>query len=49
MSTERGDLFENETSSNCCGAKVYAGGLCKDCGEHCEAIADEDELPEQTD
>ena len=41
MSMEYNDLFE-EGSSNCCGAKVYLPGICSDCKEHCEAVAEEE-------
>lgn len=27
-----------EVESNCCGAKVYLGGICADCKEPCEII-----------
>lgn len=34
--------MEEDGSSNCCGAKVYMG-ICADCKEHCEAVADDDD------
>lgn len=29
--------------SNCCGAPVKWADICSDCGEHCEAIEEEDD------
>ena len=43
--TELRDL-ELEGVSNCCSAKVYEGGWCADCKDHCEAVSEEtDERP----
>jgi predicted amidophosphoribosyltransferase len=35
MSADHQDLYQQGTSSNCCGATIKTNGLCSDCGEHC--------------
>ncbi len=37
MSVELTDVRSGESS--CCGAPVYLGGLCSDCGEHCSDVS----------
>jgi bacterioferritin-associated ferredoxin len=42
-SIELKDLSREGYISNCCGAKVYEGDLCGQCGEHCDPVLEEDE------
>ena len=35
------DSYEHGTS-NCCGSKIMTGGICADCGEHCESEEEDD-------
>ncbi len=46
MSFDATDAFTGGTS-NCCGARIYMGDLCAECGEHCEDEEDEDEESEE--
>lgn len=47
MSTDYQDLYQQGTSSNCCGAIIKTNGLCSDCGEHCEDEEDFEHSDEQ--
>ena len=42
MSFDPLDAFEGG-DSDCCGARILMGGICFECGEHCEAQQDEDD------
>lgn len=45
MSTSIHDIIETEKMSNCCGSSMYELGdnyLCRDCGDHCEAVSEEE-------
>ncbi len=35
------DFIDRSSSSDCCDAPIVQGGMCSECGEHCEP-ADED-------
>lgn len=41
------DLIDRSAESNCCGAPIYLGDLCLDCGEHCQDERDEPEVEEE--
>ncbi len=43
MNTELKDLSKEGYISNCCGAKVYQGDLCGQCGEPCDPVLEEDD------
>lgn len=46
MSHNYYDSFEGG-NSDCCGASILLGGICNDCGEHCEEMdVDNDENSE---
>ena len=40
MSHEYWDSFESG-ESDCCGAAIYLGNICKKCGEHCDTRKEE--------
>lgn len=47
MSTDHQDLYQQGTSSNCCGAIIRSNGLCSDCGEHCQDEGEDGPTDEQ--
>lgn len=44
-SWDSSDSYEYGEVSDCCGAEIIHGDICSDCGEHCDAVSDEDEMP----
>ena len=46
MSMDKSDFYIAGHSSSCCGGAVLLGDFCADCGEHCEAVADDAEEEE---
>lgn len=47
MSYDPADSIIPGVVSNCCGGAVLLGGLCLECGEHCECEGEDDE-PQET-
>lgn len=43
MSQDPEDHIDHGVQSNCCQAPVMGGGMCFECGEHCEAEPVNDE------
>lgn len=43
MSFELSDLYESGVMSDCCSGRIYSeSDMCAQCGEHCDAVKDDD-------
>jgi len=43
MSTDRVDRIVYGYESECCGAPIIYHDICSECGEHCDAVEDEED------
>lgn len=47
MSMDASDFICSGVISSCCGGNVLRGGMCAECGEHCELVDEANEMREE--